>query len=154
MAGPAGPQGPVGPTGPPSTLSGLQAQLIDGGSLVIGDGDVIPLNTLLNSQGSYATFNPVTSEITLNQPGNYLINWWVAVGGSTVSPSLSISLAVDGIVYSNATSTISIDQVSGSDFIIVAAAPAVITLINSTGNDIFLDALVSSANITVVYLEI
>ncbi len=155
--GPAGPQGvagPAGPQGPPSTLSGLQVQLINGTSTSIDNEDIIPLNTVINSQGSYATFNPVTSEITLNQPGNYLINWWVAIGGSTVSPSLTISLAVDGNVHSNATSTISIDQVSGSDFITIATAPAIVTLINSTGNEIFLDPLVSSANITVVYLAI
>ena len=151
VAGPAGPQGPVGP---PATLSGLQVQLVNGTSTAIDNEDVIPLNTVINSQGSYATFNPMTSEVTLNQLGNYLINWWVAIGGSTVSPSLTISLAVDGNVHSNATSTISIDQVSGSDFITIATVPANITLINSTGNQIFLDPLVSSANITVVYLEI
>lgn len=152
--GPTGPTGDTGPTGPPALLAGLQAQFSSANTTVLPDNDPIPFNTWINSQGTFIYLNIETGEITISQPGNYLINWWVSLEGSTLAPTITLSLNVDGVSQSVSNSPILYGQMFGSNLVTIASAPAVITLTNATGNDLFFTvATPVGANITVVYLN-
>ncbi|WP_243577947.1 hypothetical protein [Clostridium minihomine] len=109
---------------------------------------------MISSQGTFASLNTSTGEITVTQPGTYLVNWWVSAEGSTVAPTITLSLNVDGVSQSVSDSPILYGQMFGSNFLTVTTAPAVITLTNTTGNDVFLTVSTSvGANITIIYLD-
>jgi len=152
--GDAGSTGPTGPSGQPAQLSGIQVQYIITETETIDDGDPIPFNQLIDSNGTNISFNASTGELTLQQPGSYYVNWWAAVGGSPIAIIFSLALQVDGVVHSNSSSTINSEQISGSDFLTITTTPAVITLNNVTGNEIFFLELLATANLSIIYLEV
>ena len=134
-------------------LLGLQAQYQDAEVATLADGDAIPFNTVINNQSPDMTLNAGTGEITITAPGNYYVSWWVSVDGSTVATFITFSLELDGTALSSSATPLLTDQLTGSDLITVTTTPAVLTLNNATGNDIFTGNTAIQANIAVVQLS-
>jgi hypothetical protein len=134
-------------------LLGMQVQYSTAEPSTIADGTVIPFNSVINNQSPDLTLNAANGEITIAVPGNYYVNWWIAVDGSTVAPTITFSLALDGTPVSSAATPILSTQLTGADFITVAAAPSVLTLANATGNDIFLSSTTVQANLVIIQLS-
>ncbi|PKM72871.1 MAG: hypothetical protein CVU91_07540 [Firmicutes bacterium HGW-Firmicutes-16] len=132
----------------PAALGGIQAQLDDSGGEIQADGSNVIFNTELNDQSSAISYNSVTGEFTIAAPGNYLVNWWYATDGAGPAINVSFAVAVDGVAYSTASSPIVSGQLSG-DALVTLASPAVITLINVTGDDVFIPSTPVQANIVI-----
>ena len=151
--GPTGPTGFTGPIGPTPLLLGLQAQYQNASAAVIANGALIPFNTVINNQSAALTLNAATGEITIAESGNYYVSWWISVDGSTVATFITFSLELDGVPLSSAAIPILSGQLTGSDLISVTTTPAVLTLVNTTGNDIFTGDTNIQANIAILQLS-
>ena len=151
--GPTGPTGFTGPTGPAPLLLGLQAQYQNASAAVIANGALIPFNTVINNQSAALTLNAATGEITITEPGNYYVSWWISLDGSTVAVFITFSLELDGTPLSSAAIPVLSGQLTGADLISVTTTPAVLTLVNATGNDIFTGDTNVQANIAILQLS-
>jgi hypothetical protein len=134
-------------------FSGLQVQYVIAGAEELADDAALAFNTSVETQGTYISFNAGTGEISIDQPGNYYISWWISVSGSPTASTLAFELQIDGVTHSSSTAPISITQLSGSDFINITTTPALITLNNTSGDSVFLDPLAATANLSITYLE-
>lgn len=147
--GPTGATGPTGPTGPTPVLSGMQLQLTAEIVTVPNDGNVI-FDTIVSSLSPVISYNSVSGEITITENGIYYINWWIGADGSTVAPFILFSIVVsDGTEISSAT-PIQSDNMSGNALLNITTAPVTLSLVNKTGNDVFLGGLVK-ADITIIH---
>lgn len=133
----------------PAVLGGIQAQLDDAEVTILPNGDNVIFNTVLNDQSPNIDYDTTTGEFTITQPGNYLVNWWVAVDGAGPATTISFAVALNNIPYSIASSPIVSDQLSGDALVTVAAVPTVVTLINFTGEDAFIAGTPVQANIVI-----
>ena len=95
-AGPAGDTGPTGPTGPVLLLRGVQLQLGGSSSSILGDGDNVIFDSLINQQSPNISYNSVNGEFTITATGNYFITWWVAAEGAGPSTTIAFSVEIDG----------------------------------------------------------
>ena len=133
-------------------MLGLQAQYQDDGPSTIADDGVIPFNVVVNDQSVDLTLNAVNGEITISSVGNYYVSWSIAVDGSTVAPFITFTLTVDGTPVASSTTAALTDLLSGSALITVAAVPAILRLVNTTGNDTFTADTAVQANIVILQL--
>ena len=133
----------------PAVLGGTQAELNSAEGDILPNGDNVVFNTVLNNQSSDIIYNPVTGEFTITAPGNYLVSWWFATDGA--GPAINVSFAVDvnGVPYSIASSPIVSGQLSGDALVTVTTTPTVVTLVNVTGEDVFIPTTPVQANIVI-----
>ena len=140
--GAAGPQGAQGITGP-SDFGGVQVQTTS--RVLISADNPIMFDLILNIKTperiSYAN-----SEITINNPGTYYVNWNVPISGTSVSQSVQFTLYVDGNPYSMSYLPQPSGVLSGSALITAKATPTVLTLVNTTGDTVS----VTYANLVVI----
>ncbi len=99
------------------------------------------------------TLNAANGEITITAPGNYYVSWWIAVDGSTVATTITFTLESDGAPLSSAATPILSDQLTGADLITVVGTPSVLTLVNTTGNDVFIGVTTVQANLVIFPLS-
>jgi hypothetical protein len=123
------------------------------GVTTLDDDEVVPFNTIINNQSAEMSLNASTGEITVTETGNYYISWWITVDGSTANPFITFSLEVDSNVHSNTSTPLLTSQLSGSELVTISTAPAVITLVNVTGNTIFLSQLDNQANLVILKIS-
>ncbi len=121
-----------------------------------GKGRSIPVNenvvfdTILNVKSSNISYNPITGEFTITQPGNYYITWWVSTNGSGMDTEVRFSLAVDVAGFAAGTSPIVTGQVTGSAFISVLTDPTVVSLKNTSTDIVTLASTTVQANIVIL----
>jgi hypothetical protein len=135
---------------PATALEGIQAEfaVADGGLFL--NGANIVFNTVVNDASGNIAYNAGTGVFTITDPGNYLANWWVASDGAGPAVGVSYTLEVNGAPYTTVSSPIVSGQTSGTALITVGAAPVTVSLINSTGEDIFIPATIPvQAGITI-----
>jgi len=124
----------------PTSLGGVQTQLDNAAGDVITNGSDVEFNTVLNDQSADISYNPATGAFTITKSGNYLVSWWFAAGGAAPATTVSFAVEVNGVPYSTASSPIVSGQLSGTALVTVTSTPTVITLVNVTGDDVFIPA--------------
>ncbi len=161
IQGPTGPTGPVGvagatgPTGP-GVIGGLQIQLQSTGDLIIANNDPIIFDTIVSNFSSNISYDTTTGEITVTASGLYYINWWLAIDGSIVEPTISYTIITSSGDNITSSSPILSDNMSGNALFNITASigsPVTISLINTTGNDTFIGYTTVRADLVIIQLN-
>lgn len=137
---------PVGLT----QIRGIQTQLTNEGTTLLPNNDTIIFNELINDQSSDISYNATTGEFTITKPGNYYVSWWVATDGSTAVTNMNFSVAINGIPHSTGSSPIVTGQVSGTELITVVSSPTVVTLVNTSADDILIAGTDVQSNLVII----
>lgn len=127
---------------------GIQAELVGAGGGTIPDGTNVLFDTL-NNQGSSISYNPATGLFTITSRGDYNVAWWVATDGAGPATSVSFAVEVNGVPYSTASSPIVSGQLSGDALVSITMVPATISLVNVTGDDVFVPTIPVQAGIVI-----
>jgi hypothetical protein len=127
---------------------GIQAALVGAGGETIPDGTNVLFDTL-NNQGSSIVYDPVTGLFSITRQGDYNIAWWVSTDGAAPATSVSFAVEVNGVPYSTASSPIVTGQLSGDAFVTINMVPATISLVNVTGEDVFVPDIPVQAGIVI-----
>ncbi|MDI3481230.1 MAG: hypothetical protein PWQ97_885 [Tepidanaerobacteraceae bacterium] len=133
----------------PAMLAGIQAQLQGSPGALIADNANVVFDTILASQSAGISYNAGTGEFTISEPGNYYISWWVVTDGSAGPVNMVFSIMMDASPVVLGNSPIVTGQVKGDALITVAAAPAVVRLVNQTGANVVFANTPVQANITI-----
>jgi len=128
-------------------------QLLGGGGGIIDDGDNVVFDTVVNSQSASINYDDATGEFTISQPGNYYVTWWIATEGAEFATQVVFGIVVDANPPVQAASSIVAGQLSGSALITIGAPPATLTLVNLTGDNVFLPETPVQANIVIIEVE-
>jgi len=116
----------------------LQIELLT--TTAIGPGQPVLFDNIVLSDGN-VTYDSGTGEITINDPGRYVFNWFVATRSSmTMGIRFALTPSVGDVIIGN--SPAKYGQVSGIGIIEVAAAPVTVTLENISGGNVFLSTIV------------
>lgn len=162
--GPTGDTGPTGPTGPTGAtgatgstgetpvMAGVQYQLISE-ITVIEDGEPVIFNTLIENTSSSVSYDAVTGVFTLAENGVYFVTWSLSTSGAGPSSYVELSLELSGGSTIPYAVMLPLTQISSSAVINVTAAPQTLTLVNTTGEDVFVDLTNVQANITIIHME-
>ena len=127
---------------------GIQASLLDETDSTIPDGTNVLFDTL-NNQGSGISYDPATGVFTITRPGDYNVAWWVSTDGAGLANSVDIAVEVNGVPYSTASSPLTTGQISGDAFVSLNMFPATISLVNVTGQDVFVPDIAVQAGIVI-----
>lgn len=158
VTGPTGPTGATGATGVTGAtgatlaLSGIQVELINGTNRLITNTAIIVFDTILNNRSSDISYNSSTGLFTLTKTGNYYVSWWVTTDGSSLSPTVTFALAVNGIPVSQGSSPIVTGQVAGTALITITSTPSTVSLINVSGDTVLLADTPIQANLDIIEL--
>ena len=152
------------PTPPPTApqLRGLEATLTAGSGGTVVDGFPIPFNNLISNNARGASF--VTGSITLNKPGTYLVNWWVAPDISVaaaetdgqssvaaqVAEEISFAVALNGQIVSGSCAPVGTGQITGSTLVTVTNTPATLQIVNDSGDNVVFATVSAQAGVTVI----
>lgn len=135
-----------GPTG--ATLGGIQTTLT-GAEGVYANGSNIVFNTVVNDQSDNISYNTATGDFTITQPGNYFISWTLPIDGAGAATTISLSVEVNGVVYSTSSSPIVSGILSGEALVTVTTVPTTISLVNTTGEDMFVPVVPNQGNFVI-----
>jgi len=125
-------QGPTGPAGPASTLEGLQMQLASPGAIFAQDETVL-FNQVITDASLAIAYNLETGEFQITRPGNYVVNWWIAIDGYDLSSNTAeVSVVVNGNVHSSSSTPAITSQFSGQSFLIVDTVPSIVKIVNTS----------------------
>ena len=162
---------PLTPVTPqPRQLRGLQIALNGSSGGSIASGATVPFNTLVADTISDAAFVPANGTITLGRAGSYLVNWWVGMGGISLSPedepeSTSVSgdgnndvapafgVALNGSTVSTAYAGAGAGQIFGTAIVNVTSVPSTLSLVNLSGSSVTYATAAGQAGLTVTALE-
>ena len=151
--GAEGPTGPTGPTGESPVMAGVQYQLVSD-TTILSDGEPVIFNTLIENTSSNISYDAVTGVFTLAENGVYFVTWSLSTSGAGPSIYVELSLELSGgptIAYAV---MLPLTQISSSAVINVTAAPQTLRLVNTTGEDVFVDLTTVQANITIIHMEL
>lgn len=156
LRGPMGKRGPTGPTGPTGVaqtqlLKGAQYQWITNEFQIVPDGDPVVFNTLILNN-SAITYDNSTGRFTLPEEGTYLVQWSVSTSGAGPSTYVAMGLEVLGGAVTEQTVELPLSEISASMLVNVTTAPTVIRLINTTGEDLFVNNTSVQANIVITHM--
>lgn len=140
-------------TAPSLPIAGTLVQLQGTPATIIADDATVMFDTVIIDQSPSISYNADTGEFTLSATGNYYISWWVTTDGSAGPVNMVFSVEVGGTPVSAGNSPIVTGQVSGDALITVETAPAVVTLVNSTGADVLYGNIGVQANIMILKLS-
>ena len=125
----------------------LQIERLAGG--IIPTGGNVVFETTLYSFGNIG-YDSNLGIITFNEPGRYVINWWVATQNSQTT-SVAFTLVSSQSNPQTADSPAMIGEVAGFGIIYVAIAPVTVSLINSSlGTVIYSDIVPVKASLMVI----
>lgn len=133
----------------PTQIEGIQAELVGAGGGIIGNGDNVIFDTVLNDQSDNISYDTTTGEFTITAPGNYNVAWWTAPDGAGPATNISFAVAVNGVNYSIASSPIVSVQLAADALVTVDTVPTIITLVNVTGEDVFVPSIPVQAGIVI-----
>ena len=151
--GATGPTGPIGPTGATSTqlLAGTQYQLTRCKD-TITTGDPIIFNTLIENTSPNISYNNSNGRFTLSATGVYYVSWNVQTSGAGPSTFVALGIEIIGKTTIQNSVNLPLTQISGNAIINVTTTPTRIRLINTTGQDLFIDTVPVQANISIIHL--
>jgi len=127
---------------------GIQAELVGAGGGTIPDGGNVLFDNVLNNQ-SGISYNPATGLFTITSRGNYFVAWWTAPDGAGSATNISFAVAVNGVPYSTASSPIVSGQMAANAFVTINTVPSTISLVNVTGDDVFVPIIPVQAGIVI-----
>lgn len=133
----------------PAELTGIQAQLTEAGGTILANESNVVFDSVLNDQSSDIDYDGVTGEFTITAPGNYYVDWWVGTDGAGPSTTVGFAIEVNGVLYSESASPIVSGLLSGEALVTVTAVPTIVTLVNVTGEDVFVPVTSVQANIVI-----
>ncbi|MGL5749537.1 MAG: hypothetical protein ACRCXT_03335, partial [Paraclostridium sp.] len=129
---------------------GLQIQQIASGS--INNGNSVLFDTVLLNIPTGINYIPGSGVITINKPGTYYIDWWVATN-STLSNYIKFSIITsqgDNVGGNNPKQQ---GEVSGNALLKVTNPGYTISLINTSGFTVYYPNIPLKANLTIIELE-
>ena len=129
--------------------TGIQVELVDADGGMIPNGSNVLFDTAINDQGSGVSYDPATGDFTVTRRGTYYVDWWVAPDGADLATSVSFAVAVNGVPYSTPSSPIVSGQMAASALVTIDTVPATISLVNVTGDDIYVSSLPVQAGIVI-----
>lgn len=138
--------------GCPGGIEGIQAQLTGAGGSIIADDANVVFDTVLTEENDIIVYEPATGRFIINRPGDYFISWSVAPDGAGPAVNVSFAVAVNGLPYAAMSSPIVSGVLSGEALVTIGDTPAVITLVNVTGEGVFLPATPVQADIVIFRL--
>lgn len=139
-----------GSTGPTPILSGFQVQLTTSDPVTIPDNGNVIFDTIITSILPAISYDATNGVITISDNGVYYINWWIGADGSTVAPQILFAIVVsDGQTIPSATPIMS-DNMSGNALLNITTAPVTLSLVNQTGNDVFLGGIIKG-DLTIIH---
>jgi len=116
----------------------LRAELTNKNGVIINDEEIFLFNHIHESMGINISYDPLTGEFTISEPGVYRIYWWLNVSGSLgVGGSAKASIYVNDTLYSSSITPVTSGQFSDFSFLIVEE-PVVFKLVNTTNGAIAL----------------
>ncbi len=115
--------------------SALQIELTS--SVSIAAGANVVFNTTVYSSGNIS-YNDTTGEITLQEVGRYLVNWWMATQSSVSTIGSVFALLSSQGDLLEGSSPIKTGEVYGVGVIDVSVAPVTLSLINSNTATMYL----------------
>jgi hypothetical protein len=116
-------------------------------NLIVHDMEKIVFSELLNQQGTGINYS--ASIFTLVAPGDYLVNWQIALEGSEAAPFVRFALLVDGEAYGPSAYPASLGLISGSSLVTTQNPNTQVSLINFTGEAVRLAPITPIANIVI-----
>lgn len=129
--------------------TGIQAELVGEAGGIIPDGSNVLFDNVVNDQSGSISYNPATGEFTITRRGTYNVDWWTAPDGAGPAINISFAVAVNGVPYSTASSPIVSGQMAASALVTINTVPATISLVNVTGEDVFVPTTPVQAGIVI-----
>ena len=99
------------------------------------------------------SYNNVTGEITFNEAGRYIFDWWVATQTAATSPAVIFTLTSTQGDNLEGNSPNKLGVVVGIGIVDVITAPVTVTLVNETGNNVVYSSAVPVQASLVVYQD-
>lgn len=129
----------------------LQIQRVAAGTVAVSDN--IIFETTAFSVGNI-DYDTATGIISLNEPGRYIIHWWVATQSSASSNGAVFALSSSEGDYLEGTSAAKTGEVVGMGIIEVTTAPVTVSLINASNAAFYLAASVPLRASLIVFDEV
>ncbi|HWQ77173.1 MAG TPA: hypothetical protein VN381_00005 [Anaerovoracaceae bacterium] len=114
------------------------------------DDENVIFDTIINDQTDNIIYNPATGAFTITRAGNYYVSWSVATDGAGPAINVTYAVTVNGLPFAAMSSPIVSGELSGEALVTVETAPAVLTLVNVTGEDVFVPLTPVQANIVIL----
>ena len=135
---------PVDPPAPQAQLRGAEFALSGSAGTVLPNLSAVPFNVTVSNDSRGISSAIGGGNVTINRPGTYLLNWWVAIGdgGVEVSGESGQSAGGDGVAFtvmqngtrvSSAYASGGAGQISGSTLLKITSAMTTVNLINESG---------------------
>jgi hypothetical protein len=112
-------------------------------------GAPVLFDQVMHHDRNHIFYDVTTGVFTLNESGNYLINWQIYTEGTDEEPYVSLAITVDGEIYDNVATPVFSGQVICSTLLAVKKVPTKLSITNTTGETIQLSRHISAANITI-----
>lgn len=137
-----------------SKPTGVSAKLTVGQNNQVPNQNGILFDTIaLNNTNGKVVIVPAAdggTEFHLRGKGTYLINWNVAVDGTTENASVTFSLSVNGVVKANTSMPVVTGELSGTEAVEVTNTVLIVKLINNGGDIAQLANVPVQANLTII----
>jgi len=114
------------------------------------NGTNIIFDTVILNTSNEITYDDTTGIFTINSPGRYLVNWWVGVDGASQLTSVVFSAESGATSISGSSpSGVTTLQLYGQGLFDLSSVPATFSLVNNTGDTVFLGASIVQADIVI-----
>lgn len=136
---------------------GIQAQLIDTATPLLNHLDKVIFDTILDKAGCGCKrdcdcniyYQKETGDFILRKCGSYLVNWTVAVEGSSLVPQISFALQVRDEIFGAVTLPVSVGLVSGSSLIVLRYLNTKVSLVNNSEDIVRLADVTPISNLVI-----
>lgn len=102
-----------------------------------------------DNTGGGIVYNPVTGQFTINQPGTYFVTWSLATDGAGPATQIVFDLQLGGTSVAESATPALTGLLTGAALVNVAAVPAVLQLVNTTGSAVFIADTEVQGNIVI-----
>jgi len=117
----------------------LQIERTLSGSVAAGSN--VMFNSTIFSDGNIS-YNSLTGVITFNEPGRYVLDWWVATQNSPTTTGVVFALSSSQGNFLEGNSPIKQGEVVGIGIIDVSEAPVTVSLVNAGASTVFYSTIV------------
>lgn len=139
----------------PNIVNAFQVQLQGDSEGIIADGaNVIYDTVILNATTNNAiTYDNTTGVFTINERGIYYVSWWTNADGAEEATNIIFAAesGASSIRASSVTPLVTL-QLNGQALFNITSTPATLSLVNRTGNPVFLGQSPIQADLTIIKL--
>lgn len=112
----------------------LQLQRLAPGSA--DTGNPVLFDTTVYHDGDI-TYDPATGIVTLNEPGQYILQWFVSTQSSQIASGAVFAVSCSQGEFIMDNSPLKMGEVTGAGILQIASAPATVTLANAGPDSVF-----------------